>query len=185
MRYFVPLWLENHSWIIHLWEIFCTSAVGKSYSIYPLHVRYFVPLQLENHTTYHTPVVGKSYPIYPFTWDILYICSWKIILQTGGPVIWISWIFRYFSCSSIHQFGNIYIYHIVWIHTPTVGKSHLCSWKIIWYIVTFFSLLYLLLNPLHHYLITLLQGHMAKHAVALWLTLFFIFDLFYFLSMTH
>ena len=32
MRYFVPLGLENHTLVIHLSEIFCTFAVGKSSS---------------------------------------------------------------------------------------------------------------------------------------------------------
>jgi hypothetical protein len=30
VRYFVPLWLENHTLLIHLREIFCTPSVGKS-----------------------------------------------------------------------------------------------------------------------------------------------------------
>ena len=46
--------------------------------------------------------------------------------------------------------------------------------------VTFFSLYYtftpLSPNLFNHYLITLLQGHMAKHAVTLWLTFTFIYD---------
>ena len=35
VRYIVPLRLENHSLVIHLCEIYCTSAVGKSYLRHP------------------------------------------------------------------------------------------------------------------------------------------------------
>ena len=49
VRYIVPLRLKNHTLVIHLREIYCTSAVGKSY---------FCHL---------------------FMWDILYLCGWKII----------------------------------------------------------------------------------------------------------
>ena len=76
--YFVPLWLESHNWVIHLWEIFCTSAVGKSYLSHPFMldilypyswkiIWYIIPLWLENHTLvihlheiYCTFAVGKS-----------------------------------------------------------------------------------------------------------------------------
>ena len=104
---FVSLQLENHTLVIHLCEIFCIPMVEKSYII--------------------------SYPSYPFTWEILYLCSWKIILKTGGPIKWISWTFSPLSYPSIHQFGNIpycmdsypYGWKIIY---P-------CSWKIIWYII--------------------------------------------------
>ena len=36
VRYFVPLQLENHTFIIHLCKIFCTPVVGKSYLQQPL-----------------------------------------------------------------------------------------------------------------------------------------------------
>ena len=71
VRYFVPLWLENHTFVIHLCKIFCTPAVGKSYLRHTFdntYVRYFVPRQLENHTfvihlheKYSTLAVGKPY----------------------------------------------------------------------------------------------------------------------------
>ena len=48
MRYFVPLQLENHTFVIHLCEINCTF------------------------------VVGKSYLSHPFMLDILYLCGGKI-----------------------------------------------------------------------------------------------------------
>ena len=35
VRYFVPLWLENHILVIHLHDIYCTPAVGKSYFSHP------------------------------------------------------------------------------------------------------------------------------------------------------
>ena len=47
--------------------------------------------------------------------------------------------------------------------------------------VTFFSLLYLYSIPFTIYIITLLQGHMAIHDVALWLIPFLIADLFTFI----
>ena len=101
---FIPLRLENHTLAIHLREIYCTPAVGKSYLSHlfmwdisylcgwksillpSIYVRYIVPLRLENHTLaiylcgiYHTSAVGKAYFCHPFMWDILYLCGWKII----------------------------------------------------------------------------------------------------------
>ena len=35
-KYFVPLRLENHTFVIHLCKIFCTPVVGKSYLRHPL-----------------------------------------------------------------------------------------------------------------------------------------------------
>ena len=62
-------------------------------------------------------------------------------------------------------------------HCKAIGKKRVAPWASnIGDEVLHFSLYYtftpLLLNPFHYYLITLLQGHVAKHTVTLWLTLF-------------
>ena len=58
-----PLWdrwgLFFHPWLSHLYEIYCTLEVGK------------------------------SFPCYPFMWDILYLCGWKIIPSSSIYVIYI------------------------------------------------------------------------------------------------
>jgi hypothetical protein len=100
-RYFVSLWLENHTLFIHLHEIYCIFAVGKSSF-----------KSWDPSTDFHEHLVRFHTPQF---------------ISLG----WIS------SCNRmiIISFGNIYIYHIVWIHTPTVGKSYNisypCGWKII------------------------------------------------------
>ena len=67
------MWLENHTFVIHLHEIYCTPVVGKSYLNSSIYVRYIVPLRLENHTLIH-----------PFMWDKLYLCGWKIIIPLSS-----------------------------------------------------------------------------------------------------
>ena len=53
VRYFVPLQLKNHCLVIHLHEIYCTFAVGKSYLSHP------------------------------FMLDILYLCGGKSYLSSS------------------------------------------------------------------------------------------------------
>jgi hypothetical protein len=180
MRYLVLPRLENHTLVIHLSEIFCTFAVGKSsskagdrsnefhehfgnfhtpqfihlgwissynrmkiiswgiftytilYGFIPLrlenhtliYVRYIVPLRLENHTlaiylceVYHTSAVGKSYFCHLYTWDILYLCGWKIILL---PSIYV----RYIVPLRLEN-HTLAIYLCEIYCTPAVGKSYL------------------------------------------------------------
>ena len=47
VRYIVPLWLENHTLVIHLHKIYCTPAVGKTYPSLSIYVRYIVLLEYE------------------------------------------------------------------------------------------------------------------------------------------
>ena len=71
VRYFVPLWLENHSQVIHLREVYCTLMVGNSYvrdsyCSSSTCMRYIVPLKYEKvkNSSIKCPFCIKdSYPI--------------------------------------------------------------------------------------------------------------------------
>ena len=135
MRYFVPLWLESHSWIIHLWEIFCTSAVGKSYSVYPFMwdilypyswkiIQHIIPLWLENHTLFihlHeifcTFAAGKSF-FRPG--DLSY--EFHEYLGTFHTPQFIS--LEIFTYTILYGFIPLQLENDMIYHTSAVGKSY-------------------------------------------------------------
>jgi hypothetical protein len=136
--YIIPLWLENHTLVIHLHEIYCTFAVGKSSfklwdpsNEFHEHLVLFHTPQFIHLVLFHTPQfihLGwiSSYnrmiiiSLGIFTYTILY----------GFIPLWLETDMIYHTPAV----RKSYIYHI-----PMVGKwydiSYLCGWKMIWYII--------------------------------------------------
>ena len=144
VRYFVPLWLENHTFNNHLCEIFCTLVVGKSYLRQPLmldilypggykiiplsstYVRDIVPLQLENHTWVNTFMMGNivlsEYEFQSHSPPNHQL----IILEVTVPIYWISYqigTLSYVYDSSIwNEFHQIKEWKSVQDYSQSSGK---------------------------------------------------------------
>ena len=121
MRYFIPLWLESHNWVIHLWEIFCISAIGKSYLSHPFIwdilyrygwkiIHYIIPLWSENHTLvihlhekYCTFAVGKSSlkPGDATFFTLLYFFPLQLL---NYPCCKDTWLYTLHHCDSFHSY---------------------------------------------------------------------------------
>ena len=144
MIYFIPLWLESHNWVIHLWEIFCISAVGKSYLSHP------------------------------FVWDILYPCGWKIIhyiipLWSENCTLVIHLHEKYCtfivrkSSLKLGDPSNEFHEHLVLFHTPqfiSLGWISSCGRMII------ISLGIFTHTILYRFILLWLENHMIYHTSA-------------------